>query len=187
MAIVMLTEPTVEPITLQEAKDHLRVDSSTDDAGISETITTARRQVESITGRPLITQTHTLYDDSLFGYVCLKPSLQSVTSVKYLDGSGVQQTFTDYAIDSTPPTGVVYPSWGNSWPSPRGDRNSVEIEFIAGYGDVPQDVPAPIRSAILLLVGHLYENREPVVIGSSVAVVPMAVEYLLGPYQVVRF
>ena len=61
--------------------------------------------------------------------------------------------------------------------------NAYEVAFTAGYGDEPEDVPAPIRQALLLLVAHWFERREPVVLGAAPQEVPATVAGLLLPYR----
>jgi uncharacterized phiE125 gp8 family phage protein len=64
--------------------------------------------------------------------------------------------------------------------------NGIEIEFAAGLGDAADAVPEPIRHAILMLVAHWYEHRDPLEIGSAAAAIPSAVSDLLKPYREVR-
>jgi uncharacterized phiE125 gp8 family phage protein len=64
--------------------------------------------------------------------------------------------------------------------------NAYEVFFTAGYGDEPEDVPAPIRQALLMLVAHWFERREPVVLGAAPQEVPATVAGLLLPYRRLR-
>jgi uncharacterized phiE125 gp8 family phage protein len=73
-----------------------------------------------------------------------------------------------------------------AWPSAAKVANGIEIAFVAGYGEAAADVPAPIRHAILLLVAHWHEHREPIAIGAPGAPVPPTVSELLQPYRQVR-
>lgn len=188
MGFKLKTRPPFEPVTLQQAKDHLRVDDDLEDALIIELIKTARDHVEAIIHGPIITQTWALYNDMFDGVVQLKPQLQSVQSIKYIDCNGAQQVLadTEYDVDDTAVVGTVYPRYGKEWPDTRNQINAVEIEFVAGYG-VADDVPSSIKSAILLLVGHWFVNRESVIVGVSPTETPMAVEALLNPYTVIYF
>jgi uncharacterized phiE125 gp8 family phage protein len=72
------------------------------------------------------------------------------------------------------------------WPPPKRTANGIEIAFTAGYGDAVADVPAPIRQAVLLLVTHWYEHREPIEIGAAHTAVPHMVSELLHPYRQVK-
>jgi uncharacterized phiE125 gp8 family phage protein len=62
----------------------------------------------------------------------------------------------------------------------------VTVTYVAGYGPAGDDVPAAIRHAMLLLIGHWYEHRESVVVGGNPVQVPLAVQALLRPYRRVR-
>jgi len=73
-----------------------------------------------------------------------------------------------------------------AWPEPGRRTNGIEIAFAAGIGDEPEDIPQPIRHAILLLVAHWYEHRDPLEIGAAAAAIPAAVSDLLKPYREVR-
>jgi uncharacterized phiE125 gp8 family phage protein len=70
-----------------------------------------------------------------------------------------------------------------AWPAPRRTANGIEIAFTAGFGNAAGDVPAPIRQAVLLLVAHWYEHREPIEIGAAATAVPHMVSELLQPYR----
>jgi uncharacterized phiE125 gp8 family phage protein len=72
------------------------------------------------------------------------------------------------------------------WPRPGLSALGIEIAFTAGYGNVASAVPAPLRQALLLLVAHWYEHREPVHIGGAVVAVPDTIASLLAPYRMVR-
>ena len=186
MTFRLTTPPIVEPVTLQQTKDHLRVDDDMEDALISELIKTAREHCEVFTNRPLITQSWTYYGECFYGDIELKPNLQSVESVKYIDNNGIQQEVdvNGYMYDRVAVIGMIFSSYNMPWPYARNIKNSIEIEFICGYG-LADDVPSSIKSAMLLLIGHWYVNRESVIVGVSIADVPQAVEMLLNPYRVI--
>lgn len=91
MRLNLKTAPTVEPISLDEAKLHLKIDGSDDNTLISALIETARKLVESETKRGFITQTWQMYLDSVPAEIRIpKPPLQSIESIKAI--SGVQNT-----------------------------------------------------------------------------------------------
>lgn len=188
MALTLVTAPAVEPITLDDAKRHLRVDESDEDGHILALISAARAYAENFTRRALITQT---WDATFDGFPRVfsieRPPLQSVTAASFtydLNGTMTQVPTAVYTVDTDSEPARVYESYGQSWPTPRIIQNAVRMRFVAGYGDSPEDVPEPIRHAIRLMVSHMHEHREPVVAGVSLASVPMSIEYLLMPYQV---
>lgn len=188
MGLVLTAAPSVEPLSLAEAKAHCRVDGSDDDTLITALIVTARRMAEQATGRALVTQSwRYLLDTFPVAAIDLPlPPLVSVQSVKYLDSNGTLQTLvadTDYAVYTSSLLGLVAPAYGMSWPSPRDVREAVRIEFTAGYGAAAA-VPNDIKQWMLLQICHWYDNRQAA--GEKHAPLPF-VDALLDPYRVIRF
>jgi len=192
MALVQVTAPTVEPVSLTEAKVHLRVDITDDDSLIAALIVAARQYVEVLTRRQLITATWDLVLDTWpDGDTILVPlpPLQSVTSITYKDSADTVYTMPamDYIVDTAEEPGRIVLAYGKTWPStilyPVG---AITIRFTAGYGDALA-VPQAIKQAILLLVGHWYENREATIGGTMQHELPFAVEALLWPYRILRW
>lgn len=189
MSLVLDTPPASEPITTAEAKSHLRVDISDDDTLIDSLVTAARVHVENITRRQLITATWVesfdCFPDNRYCPIYLsKPPLASVSSIEYVDTDGNTTTWSssNYRVDTASQPGRITPAYNEDWPTDVRDvTNAVSITYVAGYGSAT-DVPGPIRSAILLLVAHWYENREAVVIGATVKELPIAVDHLLSDY-----
>lgn len=148
-------------------------------------ITTARQYAEGFQRKAFVTQTWELWLDAFPNKDYIKiplPPLQSVTSVKYYDTSDTEATFSsgDYFVDTKSEPGRVALNYGETWPTTAlRPANGVCVTFVAGYGDAASDVPKKVKQAMLLLIGHLYEHRESVIIGTIVAEVPMAVEALL--------
>lgn len=181
------TPPAVEPVSLPEAKDHLRVSISDDDTLISGLIVGARRWCEGFRNESFITQTLELTLDEWpdDGVIELpRGPVQSVTSVEYTDEDGNTSTFaaSNYVVSTASNPGRLALKRSASWPSDTlQELEAIKVTYPAGYGDSADDVPEEVKSAIKLLVGHLYENREHVIIGSGLLVtdVPLGVESLL--------
>jgi uncharacterized phiE125 gp8 family phage protein len=190
LTLTRTVEPAEEPVTLAEAKAHLRVDDTTEDAYISALITAARVHAESHTERQFITATYQLRLDE-FPRRCSdivrlpRPLLIAVSAIAYTDEDGVAQTLDPslYQVDAASLPGRVMPAYGAVWPTTQEILNAVTITFTAGYGAAAA-VPLPIKHAIKLLASHWFENREPVVVGTITSEVPMTVKALLGPYRV---
>lgn len=199
MGLTLVTGPSTEPVTLAEAKAHCRVAISDDDGLIAGYIIAARMHLETETRRAFMTQTY----DATFDYewprvwdrckvdyrpqiTLPKAPLQSVTSVTYVDDAGASQTLaTDqYRVSANGIEGLIEPAYNVSWPTVREQMGCVTVRFVCGYGANPSDVPEPLRQAILLLVGHFYENREPVNVGNIVTPLPFAVDALVFPFRV---
>ena len=192
-ALTEVTAPALEPFLTADAKSHLRVDLSDDDTLIDNLILAARNRLEVDTGRALITQTWDMFMDKFpdnNGAIQVpKPPLQSVTSLKYIDTDGVEQTWdsSNYRVDTDSEPGRITPAYNVSWPTPRSVTNAVTIRYICGYGDATTDIERALLQAMLMLIGHWYENREAVIAGVAVNSVPMAYKYLKLPYTVFNF
>ncbi len=194
MPTTVVTAPVIEPVSLQELKDHLRIDDVNDDALLDAIITAARQHAEFSTRRNLITTLLDLFLDdfpSSPDTVLLPfPPLQSVTSVKYFDTDNAQQTIAaaDYEVDTSSEPGRLRPVTSKFWPSVRDRVNAVEIRFTAGYGAGIVDIPAGLRQAILIVAATLYENRESFTVGEgAVANMPFSADALYGQHRVFRF
>jgi uncharacterized phiE125 gp8 family phage protein len=175
--------PSADPITLADAKLHLQVDHSADDALITRLITVAREHCEAFTGRVLGTQTfaQTQEDFSLWCPIFAAP-LVSVESITYVDGNGVTQTWNaaEYrVIKRANAYGSIEPAYGFAYPAVRCQSDAVVISFTAG-----EAASASLIAGMLLLIGHLYANREAVVIDKSAVTLPLAVESLWTPYRI---
>jgi uncharacterized phiE125 gp8 family phage protein len=194
MGTVLLTGPLEEPVTVAEAKAHLRVDTDADDGLIGDLITAAREHVEVHCRRVLITQTWDLFLDAWprgREIVLPHPRLQSVTAVTAHDSEGGAGVFdpANYQVDAISEPGRVRLVRGASWPAAElRPVNGVQVRFVAGYGDAAA-VPQTVKRALLLLVGALYENREEIIVaqGFNVAALPFGAWSLLRPHRVWRF
>lgn len=206
-------DAATEPVTLSEAKTHMRVSHSDEDTLISGLITAARQWVEHFTGRSFIDQTWRLTLDAFPGHgasslpltehtaihhydgatgndlLLPRPPLQQVDSVSFTredDTTGTVDS-TIYIVDTDHDPGRVALKDGESWPSD--DLRSiaaVTVTYQAGYGANADEVPRPLRHAVLMLVGHLYEHRETVVVGGggNDVEMPLASRALAWPYRV---
>ena len=159
------TAPTVEPVTLEEMKTHLRVGCTADDDYITALIVASRQWCEDYENRAYVTTTITANTFFLPSQIILpRPLLQSVTSITYVDTAGDTQTLSSdlYDVDTVREPGQVVRAYNATYPSVRGDVNGVTIIYKAGYGDTAADVPERVKAAIKLFCGHLYEHRETV-------------------------
>lgn len=191
MWLAHVTPPAEMPVTLDEAKRHLRVLNNAEDTLITALIAAATQHLEGrggILGRALVTQTWDMRIDAFprshKGRIELPmPPLQSVTWIKYVDAAGAEVTLPAerYVVDAQHMIGRVRPAYGTQWPSALDDEGAVRIRFVAGYGAAGA-VPDPIKQAILLLVGHWWINREAV--GEARGAHALAVEALTQPYRI---
>lgn len=168
------TPPAAEPITLDDVKNHLKIDYTEDDSLIGVMIQAAREYVETYTGRVLLEQTIQEYYDFFPCSTVTNPRagievrfapLKTLTTVNYINSNGNTQALTvttDYTFDSISEPPRIFPAYGKSWPTNRDQPNAVWIEYIAGYSNA-SDVPAVIKQAMLLIIAKMYEQREDTV------------------------
>lgn len=208
--LVLVTPPAAEPLTAAEVWEHLRVDltgspAAPADASLIAALIKAVRQHldgrDGWLGRALVPQTWDLKLRAFpaacrgnpDGAVILPlPPLISVDQIIYIDSDGASQTlasslYTVSGVDGFG-RGRVEPSYGNAWPATRDVPEAVAVRFTAGYasGNSPEDgsaVPEAIGQAMLLMIGHLYANREAVNVGNIVTELPLGASALLAPYR----
>jgi uncharacterized phiE125 gp8 family phage protein len=188
MALVLTSGPAVEPVSLAEAKAHLRVDGSAEDTLVASLIITSRLHVEAALGLALITQSWSLFLDAWPAAAHVRLPMrpvQSIDAVKlYAPDEAVETLSPDlFLLDGAGVPARLVRQGALAWPAPKRTANAIEIAFTAGYGNAVADVPAPIRHAVLLLVAHWYEHREPIEIGAPQTRVPLMVSELLQPYR----
>lgn len=179
MRLHLATGPAVEPISLDEAKLHRRIDGSAEDTLLSDLIVAARETFEEDTGRQLNTATWRLHLDRFpvgrEPLVIPKAPLLAVSAITYVDVAGATQTWSAAEYTVTAPAGpyarqgYVAPVPAQNYPSTYRVADAVQVTFTAGYGATAGDVPAAARAAIYDMLGDLYEHREGVVVGTIVS------------------
>ncbi len=188
MSLKLITAPIAEPVTLEEAKLHMRIDITDDDALVSAMVTAARQWCESFRRQSFVTQTWAYtadeWPDGDVIELHLSP-VQSVTSIVYVDEAGASATVDagDYIVDVMSEPGRLALKSSASWPSVTlRELNGVTVTYVTGYG-LAAAVPVVIKQAILLLAAHLYENREQ---STDVVLrdIPFGVTALLWPERV---
>lgn len=165
-------------VSLELAKQQLRVDHPDEDALISTMISAAARRIENYIGSPLVAR------DEVFKFTCFGTSLNihlrplnEVTSISYVDTAGVAQTLEGSRIVGE----RIYPAMGESFPD---TLNPSEVVVTANVGyETDDNVPESILHAQLLLIGHYFANREAVVTGTIATELPLAVGDLLQEFR----
>lgn len=204
MRLELVTVPGVEPLLLADARLHMRVTNTAEDALITRLIVAARRHVEKALRRKLITQHWRFYFDTFPGcswwHNTSRPSNYSadfvlldvapvtvIDSVKYLDTAGVLQTLAPSVYQLVPEAPVrLTLAYNQVWPDIRGDREGVRIEVTSGYGAAGANVPEDIIAAMLLLIDHLFSHRTENT-EYQLSEMPMGAQHLLAPYVVHAF
>ena len=188
----IVTPPSGMPVQVSEAKAHLRVDHAEDDPLITGAIAAATGHLDGyagVLGRALITQTWREYaacwPSSRRIALTLAP-VASITSVTVRDADGVVTTLmqgTDYRLIGKGDSPEIRIMANVPLPTPDGDPDAIAITYVAGYG-APDAVPAPLRNAILEMVGDLYRFTETAGVGALKQVpTSTTVENLISPFK----
>jgi uncharacterized phiE125 gp8 family phage protein len=190
MKFIISQAAVTEPVTLDQARQHLRLDTfgepaiHEDDDLVEILITAARQWCEQYTQQALGEYEVTAVADEFpIGriYLPFGPVL-SVDSVYYYNTSGNAVLWAESNWDFDEFDDSIVLTYGNSYPNVQSGRNNaITITYTAGY-NTENPMPKPIYQAMLLLIGHLYENRSSVDL-NNLAEVPMGVTLLLQPYR----
>ena len=213
MKVSLVTSaPAAYPVSLNEAKAQLRIVSAdtTYDTEITRLITAATQWVEARYQISIITQTRKQLQDnfyerypiyrgdsqrwySLFPVVLLKPPIQSIVTFAYTDQSGANQTLTagtDYTA-----YGTMTPTIGaqdiencrlipiNKWPTFWFIPDAIRITYKAGFGDDSTFVPETIKTAVLMVLSHFFENRMEEITGERIGVFEMTIDRVMSTYE----
>jgi len=161
-------------MTLGDIKDYLYITSDDDDALIALLARVAREYGQARQWRQIIPATYILYLDKFpNGVIELPyPPAISVTSVKYYNTDNTLTTFSNYETDVNSEPARIRPVSGESWPEVYDKLNAVEITYSAGYdnSDKMRSLPDSTRQAMMLMIKHWYDNRDPVVVSEGRAV-----------------
>lgn len=195
-SLVRATQPVVEPVSLAEAKAHLRIDTTAEDSLIQGLIATARAWCEDYCDRTFVLTQWQMNLDSFYGQVgspvqfglradghniegrqgtvpnldvelprppMIAAGTATAVVITYTPAAGAATatlSATEYRVDRQSTPGVCRPLYGKTWPSHLVDQNSTTVTWWAGYGSDGTSVPPAVRSSILMVVAHLWKNRE---------------------------
>ena len=160
---LLITAPTIEPVTIEELAAHCRISGHDDDEYLRSLITAARMHLEKVCWSAFITQTWQYWWDRFWWKMFLpRPPLQTLSWIKYVPpGGGALVTLPTslYELSAENECNYVRAQYLQTYPITRGYRDDVTAQVIVGYGSTAASVPLPIRHAIKLLAAHLYLNR----------------------------
>lgn len=179
LSYTLVTPATADPLTVQEVKEHSFIETDCDDSYLASMIVAATEYVQNLINQQIMSATYALRLSKFPRDIQIsRVPLQSVTSIQYVDESGVTQTLapSEYDVDIFDKPAVIRPAFDKHWPSTRGVRNAVTVTFVSGYSSADA-VPADLKHALMIVVNHFYENRD------SAAGMPMAVESLLWNHR----
>jgi uncharacterized phiE125 gp8 family phage protein len=201
----LVTGPSVELLTLAEAKAHLRFSSSSKDTEIQRMVKAFRQNIERYLKRALITQEWKVYyncwDNELlipFGNLQLRdaaagpPAVEKRPLINYYDINGDQQTLEEddfYWVDNKQDPARILRKYDAVYPELEyGRPNAIEITFLCGYGDTAADVPEDIIHGLKVLLTNYFENPGSVVVGRETpSEIPDHVKRLLHDYRLYQF
>lgn len=195
MGLKLLVPPVTTPVSLAEAKAHLRFNATdtAQDALLQIYVDAATDYAEQFLGRALIDQTWEMAIDAfpVAEIKIPKPPLIEVISVSYSDPGGLTQvvSVSDYYVDNYSEPGWIVPQGNLTWPTTLSAINAVRVRFRAGYLDsgsspASPNVPGEIIQAILLGIGSFNENREQIVVGETIVEMPLGVHELLRKHRI---
>lgn len=176
MILRLIAPPTQEPVTVEAVKTYLRVDNEEENGTLENLVKAAREAVEQYTLRAFLRQTWELILERPSRYIYLpRPPIIEIEEVvaggKPLEPGQYELLAKELLVLKAVP------------------GNELRVRYVAGYGDDPNEVPVAIRQAIMMLVGHMYENREgqPTEIkyqAQFTGALPTFVHKLAHPYRV---
>jgi uncharacterized phiE125 gp8 family phage protein len=193
---IVTSQPAVEPLSLDEVKKNLEIDSTRYDQRLQNTIKSARQWCEEYANRSLISQVRSQYQDWFYDPCAtsqnrnqfiqlmygplLSVSGTYVNYVKYYDENDTLQTLaaSEYWVDFASRIPRIYVK--TSWPSVKSRPSAVEINYNAGFGTEPDNVPGYFKDAMHLYVAHCFENRVPEIVGAQISRFELGIEKLLN-------
>jgi uncharacterized phiE125 gp8 family phage protein len=171
---VKTTTSKIDPVSLDAVKAHLKI---TDDSENEVVAGFIKKAVDFLESRHALSFTDQTFEMRLDSFPCgeieipIRPVL-SVESVRYRPadaGAEAALATSEYEVDTKSFLAAVYPAYSKAWPSTLCIRNAVTVTFKAGYGTAAEHVPARIKEALLLLIGHYHQNREATLAGGPPA------------------
>lgn len=186
MPLTLTSPPATEPVSLAEAKVHLRVTHADDDTYVSTLIIAARRQVESRTGLRLITQGWSLFRDCWPMQADLSLELSPVLSVNDIlayswDGTPSPYDAAHYYLDAASKPARVVLRQDRFPPMPGRNVNGIEVRFTAGFG-AASAVPQELKQAVLILLAHWFDHRGD----GDDALLPQTFSDIIRQHRIVR-
>lgn len=191
MTSFLLAGPAEEPVALAQAKAFLRVEDGAEDGLIETLITAARLHIESVTGRILMAQEWRAVRDGWPADRVIRLAhtpLIALDAIRVYDEAGTPTLLDlDEVLPDAQavPARIILPARVAGMPRPR-PALGIEIDYTAGFGAAPEDVPADLRQALLTLLGYWFEHRDAVAAAGAGAVIPPGFERLVAPYRRVR-
>ncbi len=186
MPLILTSPPATEPVSLAEAKLHLRVTHADDDTYISTLIIAARRQIEARTGLRLITQGWSLFRDCWPMQADLSLELPHVSAINDIlvygdDDTAATYDAAHYYLDAVSKPSRAVLRQDRLPPMPGRKVNGIEVKFTVGFGAAIA-VPQELKQAILILLAHWFDHRGD----AEGALLPLNVNDIIRQHRIVR-
>lgn len=188
MTPLALEPPATEPVSLVEARLFLRLDQAEEDDLLATLITAARLMIEAASGRCLINQPWRIVLDRWpsGGEIRLPLSpVGTITAARVYDLLGAPQPVAGTALALDPLADPPLIRLAGEVPEAGRDRGAIEIDIVAGYGAAADQVPAPLRQAVLRLAARWFEQRGDVASRDAQGL-PAEIMALIAPYRRMR-
>jgi len=179
----LITSGVTSGVTLAEAKGWLKVESDDEDTLIQALIDTAFMQVSQYTGRTFQAgawETEFDYFPSKLKLDVMPIDITSIV-VSYSDENDVDQVLdaSEYFVRDPGPDDFATIDFNGTMPNLYNKENAVVVAYDAGY----DSLPAPVKTAILMQVATMFENRQTEIIGASTTEITNGARSLLFPYK----
>ena len=186
MTAYLLAGPAEEPVSLDEVRDFLKIDGGAEDGLLATLVAAARVHIESTTAHAMIAQTWRLALDAWPQAERLPLPVAPIFSIEAMTAYDPEGEPTEIdqsqVVADTRAGALLLPVPAPALPGLR-QRHGIEIDYVAGYGSTPAEVPADLRQAVLGLAAYWYENRGMVLPSGGVAVVPPGFDRLIAAYR----
>lgn len=199
MSVLLVTPPTDKPISVEDAREHCRLDADLETSYLATCIAAATAYAETQTGRPICQRGFEWRrdtfpcDDEDWQLRIPRPPLVAVTGFTYVDEAGATQTLAASVYEALDANAPILPGRlvlkpQQSWPSTQaGKAQAVKVAFTAGYGTTANPVPDDLKHAIRLVVGQMVRHREDMITGTIVAAIENGFKALIAPYRLFAF
>lgn len=173
-----------EPITVAAAKAHCRVLHDDEDSAFTHLIAAARETVEKDTDIVIVERRITIPFDRFANPLVLRKAWPIAATanlaIDYTNLAGAAATVTGAQLFSMVWPAQVIPAIGTSFPQAILQPESVRVGVNCGYAE--GTVPFDLVQAMLMLIGHWYDNRETVIVGTISGEIALAYNHLIAPH-----
>lgn len=187
MTSYLLAGPAGEPVSLAQAKAFLRIDDDAEDALIETLIGAARLHVEGATGMALLVQSWRVVLDGWPDSRLVRLPVTPLFAVTGITATGDDGASHEIGLEQfrTEADRLIVPRSVAGMPFLQ-ERQGIEIDYVAGFGEEPEDVPADLRQAVLGLVAHWHEHRDAMIAPGAGALLPSGFDRLIAAHKRVR-